>query len=263
MEHYKNEAYIENRKPVDKKYNQILVTPINEKYSALIYAKIEEKEMIHGGGYFSSGIHRIEVGTESGERQFFAQKNSSFEKAKDYLINYNLIKKAGLPTFDEAFILNGKYFITTLLNNNEEVVLAINFDDRNFPINTDKNNFKEIFKNKLKIKDFSELVDDIFDQIINAYQQHKLYIGLDTLFFRTPINHQGQEVELKWLIGDLDFIYSLNSNIILFTGLSFFRAIKILEDTLIEFINFYCDNEVMEDYQKIIKKKSIITKMQT
>ena len=197
MQDYKKPEYVKNQKPVDEKYNNILGTPVNEKYSALIYAKIKELEKIHQGGYYSTGVFMIEIKGEDKTRRNYAVKQVNDSQLPiAYLKKFQAVKESGLPTFNEAFILSGDYpgrygndkkgrlyFVSTLLNSKDRVILANNWQERNFPLGVDKLDYEEIFKNRLRIKNFQKLVKEIFHELIEAYNKCGVYVGKDSIFF--------------------------------------------------------------------------------
>lgn len=260
MENYKDPKYYENKKPVNERYDKILGAPVNEKYSALIYARIEEMEKIHNGGYYSEGIFKIEVETEDGEIDFFVKKigrdeerkntagEEIGERAKKYITGYQKVKEAGLPTFDEAFVLDGRYFITTLLNKDKKAVISTNSAD-NFPLDNHALRYRKIFKNQLVVKNFKELVAGIIEALIAAIN---IDIGCDTIFFLVPVDHSGTEVQIEWLVGDYDDVSGdANKNMSILNS-----QIGAFEGNMMEFILAYCQFQHIDEYMDILKRET-------
>ncbi len=262
MQNYREQGYIENKKPVDEKYNNILGTPINEKYSVLIYAKIKELEKIHPGGYYSTGVFTIEVeGEDKIKRVYVVKQVDDSQLPVAYLKKFQAIKKAKLPTFDEAFILSGDYpgrygndkkgrlyFVSTLLNSKDKVILAKNWQERNFPLGVEGLDYEEIFKNRLRIKNFQKLIKEIFHELIEVYNKHGVYIGKDGIFFNIPINHKQEEVEIGWLVGDFDHVYydvRIDNEQKMEIVYSFNRTIQT-------FIRTYCLIDEIDKYEDLL-----------
>ncbi len=268
MKDYKKPEYTENQKPVDEKYNNILGTPVNERYSALIYAKIKELEKIHQGGHFSIGVFTIEVEGEDGKRNIYVVKKVRIpESSIEYIETFKVVKESGLPTFGEAFVLSGDYpgrrsedtrkgkvyFVSTLLNSEDRVILATNIANRNFPLNIDSKNYEEIFKNKLRIKNFQELIQKIIFKLVEAYNKYGIYMEQDSIFFSVPVNHKQEEVEIEWLIGDFDWVYyNIKKR---FPYKTICKEMDYFYVTMRKFIETYCALDKANEYKQILDKE--------
>ncbi len=231
---YRTEKYKNNDQPVNEIYSEILGTPVNNKWSALVYAKIEQLEKIHKGGFYSkNGLYKISLETEDGDRQFFVKKEiiiqnpNSFTSwlcklvdpynnfnqevrcvAQTTIENYYSVKNAGLPTFDEVFICKSRYVISTLATPPSGIVLALNYK-HNLPLKDGQGNKIKPgeYYGRLKIKNFESLTKDMFEKILKANSKKGVILKDDCFFFILDDVQQLQDTEgvvLKWLVGDFD-----------------------------------------------------------
>lgn len=265
MENYKDPKYYENRESVNPKHDSILGTPVNEKYSALIYAKIDELEKIHEGGYYTKrGIYKLQIETEDGEIDFFVKreawredlypeeiKNINIETIQKFYI----AKKNNLATFKHMFIYKGKYIVTSLLNNHDKLVLAMNESGENLALVDSEGKLidKEDYIGRLKIRNISIFVEDIFNFIISSYAKG-LYLGEDSLWYL--VNKQAvmtsEETSPDFLIGDYDEVLEVDNSK---RQISINEAMFYAKINLIEFMEYFCDQEYVRRYIEVVQKK--------
>ena len=216
-------------------------------YSELIYAQLGKMEKLHKGGFYSrDGVYVFDMTAENQSAKTFVLKETLThadvlaqkllvvvkiirgkdrekgvvsdlkEKQMESVLHdikvINLLRKANIPTLEQAFIYKGRYLITSIAHSENEFIAASNSklggmsSKIDLPlISIDGNKqFVNKYKQSLIINNFEEVLEDIFKRLVLDSSEHWLQVGFDSLFFRIPLETNSQKkVDIKWLVGDI------------------------------------------------------------